>query len=116
MQPAAGVPNAAWPPPLRPYGAPPTSWSPPPGPTVAPPNRQLFAIGAAGHFILVAAVLLAPFSGLHPFFYYFGSRSGPAIVFLIASAVLLAVAVLLQLVGFFGFWRNHRNVMGAVCF
>ncbi len=91
-------------------------WNAPPGLTVGPPNRQLFTIGAAGHFIVVAAVLLAPFSGLHPFFYYFGSGSGPARIFLIASAVLLTVALLLQLVGFFGFWRNHRNVMGAVCF
>src|SRR6266581_5043216 len=116
MQPAGGVPNAAWSPPPQPYGSPPVMWNAPPGLTVGPPNRQLFTIGAAGHFIVVAAVLLAPFSGLHPFFYYFGSGSGPARIFLIASAVLLTVALLLQLVGFFGFWRNHRNVMGAVCF
>src|SRR3989442_12248125 len=101
MQPAAGVPDAAWPPPLRPYGAPPTSWSPPPGPTVAPPNRQLFTIGAAGHFILVAAALPAPFSGLHPFFFYFGSPSGPAKAVLITSAVLPPVVALLQLWGVF---------------
>src|SRR2546427_1007226 len=118
MQPSGGMP---YPPPGGPYPGPPMvpGWAMPAPPQPRPrgtPNRTLFMAGAVGNFI--AAGTSIPFAVFALFFAFgFGfGIFGFFSVIALTAVVLMATALVIQLIGFYGFWKNYGSHMGIATF
>ena len=86
--------------------------APPPRPRGIP-NRSLFLVGAVGHFI--AAGMAIPFA-LFTLGFGFGFFFGFFSILAIVSGIMMGVALVIQLVGFYGFWRNYGSRLGLGTF
>ena len=87
--------------------------TPPPPRPRGIPNRSLFTVGAVGHFIAAGmAIPFALFSLGFGFGFFFGFFS----LIATASGVMMAVGIVIQLIGFYGFWRNYGSRLGLATF
>ncbi len=87
--------------------------APPPPRPRGIPNRSLFLVGAVGHFVAAGmAIPFALFSLGFGFGFFFGFFS----IFALASAVMMSVGLVIQLIGFYGFWRNYGSRLGLATF
>jgi hypothetical protein len=69
------------------------------------PNKQLFTIGAVGSVLSIFSVPVALTSVLLGY-YYMG------VIMIFASMVLVSVAIILQSIGMYGFYRNYGIQLG----
>lgn len=76
------------------------------------PSRSPFLVGATGHFFAAAMCIVYGIAVLLlSFFFYFGL----SLIGLILE-VILFVALVLHLVGFYGLWRNYGSGMAGATF
>src|SRR5438034_6344058 len=95
-------------------------WGVRPPPTPRPhgiPSRALFLAGAVGHFISAGMAIPFAFFGVSfSFFFFGGSFFGFFSLLLLAIAVVMTVALVLHVVGYYGLWKNYGSRLGMATF
>src|SRR5712664_2251610 len=95
-------------------------WGMRPPPSPRPhglPSRALFLTGAVGHFIAAGmAIPFAIFGISLGFLFFFGSFFGSFSILILAIAVMMTVALVLHLIGYFALWKNYGSRLGMATF